>query len=171
MARKSPDENANGTRRDTRRDSGTVSNLVRAEVTTLRERAGARAERVAQQLRRQRDELLREQKDRAARELSSIGQAVRAAAERLHERKAHALAPYATVAAEGIESLARTIRRREPAELTQDLGRAARERPGTVIGVAFLAGVAIGRFIKAGLASAEDQAARGSPQQRRLRSQ
>ena len=154
MARRSPGENANGTRRHTRRGR-TVSGLVRAEVTTLHERAGARADRVARQLRQQRDELIREQKDRAARELAAIGQAVRAAAERLHE--SHALVPYATAVAESIEGLARTIRRRDAIELAEDLGRAARQRPGAVIGAAFLAGVAIGRFMKAGLAAPERQ--------------
>ncbi len=171
MARRSPHENANGTRRDTGRNarsSGSVSGLVRAVWSPLRPRAGARAELVARQLRRRRDELIREQKDRAARELATVGQAVRAAAERLHERRAHALAPYATAAAEGIEALARAIRRRDAAELAEDLRQAARRRPGAVIGAAFLAGVAVGRFVKAGLAPEQEQEP-PLPQQRKLR--
>jgi hypothetical protein len=169
MRHRPPDEHTNGARRDARR-GGTVSNLFRAEVSTLRERAGARAEQVARQLRERRDALIREQKHRAARELASIGQALRAAAERLHDRKAIALAPYLTAAAERVEGIARTVRHREPGELAQDLGRAARQQPGAVIGAAFLAGVAVGRFIKAGVAPEPARHGQRSPsQQRRLR--
>lgn len=171
MTRKSPDHNTNGTRRtDAAGTAGAVRGLVREEVASLRARAGSRAARVARQLREQRDELVRKQKERAARELASVGQAVRVAADHLHDRRLHALADYADSAADGLERVARLVRQREFSLLADDVARAARQRPGVALAAAFVAGLAIGRFIRAGLAEDEtsNESAQADAPRRRL---
>jgi hypothetical protein len=91
---------------------------------------------------------------RAAEELSHLGAAVRRAADKLHDQKSGGLAEYVDTAAEKIDSAATFLEERDLAELAQQVGQVARRNPAVVMGGLFLAGLAVGRFIKAGQAQA-----------------
>lgn len=127
-----------------------VSTLLREGLTTLRESAGARAGSTSEMIRAQGERLLRQRKSRAAEELASVGDAIRLAADKLHDRRIDSLAGYVDAAAARVDDLAELIRRRDLVELTRDLEELARRRPVAVVGGLFVAGLAAGRFIRAG---------------------
>jgi hypothetical protein len=132
---------------------------VRKNVSAIREQAGEQVSALTGALRDRGQSLLAEQKSLASAELAHLGAAVRSAADRLHNQRSEMLAKYVDTAAHGLDGVARYVEEVDLNDLGREIGRVARQRPALVVGGAFLAGLAIARFIKAG------QAVQGEPQQ------
>ncbi|HEV2294353.1 MAG TPA: hypothetical protein VGR35_10885 [Tepidisphaeraceae bacterium] len=113
------------------------------------EQAKGQAKQLTQQATEQGTAMLNDQKSRAADSLGGIGSALRRAAQTLHEEQDEQLAQYTDSLADGVESSARYLRERDCRDLLSDAGDLARRRPELVLGGAFVAGLALMRFLKA----------------------
>ncbi len=117
------------------------------------EQAKGQAKQLTQQLTQQASEqgthFFNEQKTRAADSLGGISAALRCAATTLQEEQDKNLATYADSLAGGVESCATYVRDADPRRLMSDAGAFARRRPEWVLGGAFIAGLALVRFLKA----------------------
>jgi len=117
------------------------------------EQATGQAKQLTQQLTQQATEqganMFNEQKSRAAQSLGGLGAAFRCAAGALRDEQDKNLATYADSFADGIESCASYLRDTDAKRLMADAGNLARRRPEWVLGGAFIAGLALVRFLKA----------------------
>lgn len=137
---------------------GTASEVkgeVKARVAEVKEEVKDRARGLKEEAR----EKVREVKDRAweegesrKAELSdrarSVTAALESAADELDERGETWLADRARVAATKVEDLTRYLDERDVERLMGDLEGTARSNPGTFVGGAFAAGMALGRFLR-----------------------
>jgi hypothetical protein len=87
------------------------------------------------------------QKDRAVNGLSSLVGALRDSGKQLKEKDS-GIASFTDGAANQLERLVEGLRTHDVQSIASDLGRFARRRPGVFVGAAFLAGVAVARFLK-----------------------
>lgn len=123
------------------------------KVTAAAGQAGAQVRDSAQQAagwaQRESAAAAARQKDWLGGELSHVGSALRAAADRLHETDDDGVARYAETAADQIESAAHYLRQRDIGGLVDDVESFARRSPELFLGGMFLAGLGISRFLKA----------------------
>lgn len=117
------------------------------------EQATGQVKQLTQQLTQQVSDqgvnLFNEQKSRAADSLGGISAALRRAGETLQDEQDKNLASYAQSLAGGVESSASYLRDSDVRGLMRDAGDFARRRPEWALGGAFLAGLALIRFLKA----------------------
>lgn len=111
--------------------------------------AKGQAKQLTQQATEQGTQMLNDQKSRAADSLGGIGSALRRAAQTLHEEQDENLARYTESLADGVDSGASYLRDHDFRSLLNDAGDIARRRPELVLGGAFIAGLALVRFLKA----------------------
>jgi hypothetical protein len=111
----------------------------------LKEKAGE----VAQQARDRGMTFLDDQKRRIVSELGSCSNAVRRAAERFEEESEMPIARYVTAAANQLDNVREHLKVSSLGELVDDAEDLARQRPELVLGGLFIAGFAVGRFLKA----------------------
>ena len=105
----------------------------------------------------QKSETLREQgnrfassgKDTAVKELSRMGTAFHAAADRLHEQNDY-FAGWADTAAERIDNASGYFSEKNPQEIVGDIQDFSRRNPYVTIGGMFIAGLALSRLLKSG---------------------
>jgi hypothetical protein len=123
------------------------------------------AQSAAEGLRRQGEGFISEKKSQAADELSTLGAAVRSAAEKLRDDDQAPVARYADMAADRLDDVARFIGDSDVGSLVRQVERAARRRPELFLGGMFLVGLGISRFLKASSRSDDDRDWRtqGSP--------
>jgi hypothetical protein len=119
----------------------------------MMEQARDQAKQLTQQLTQQAGEhgasMFNDQKSRVANSIGGVASTLRRAAETLHEEQDKNLANYTESLADGIESCAAYLRDADPRRLMADAGNFARRRPELVLGGAFIAGLALVRFLKA----------------------
>ncbi len=123
--------------------------VLRENLGELRERAGEQASVLSRGLKARGQNLIEEQKIRAATEIANIGAAVRRAADKLHDQKSDRLAKYVDTAAKQLDGVAKYVVENDLSDLVQEAERFARRRPAVIVGGAFLLGLAVGRFVKA----------------------
>jgi hypothetical protein len=87
--------------------------------------------------------------DVAASSLGDFAAAVRDAADRLNERDQGLAAKFVGQAADGLEQVANSISGASLDDMMGSVQRFARQNPAAFVGVAVLAGIALGRFAKA----------------------
>jgi len=137
-----------------------VSQVAHEAADAARE-AGERVQQsgaeAAQELRRRGVEAVDQQKAWAADELSHFSQAVRTAANQLHEEQDHRLADYAGIAADRLNEASDYLRTTDWRRLVDDAEDFGRRRPEMFLGGMFLAGMGIARFLKASRSRAEPQ--------------
>ena len=137
-----------------------VSDATRRTATQAKDAASrmvgqatGQAKQLTQQLTQQATEqganMFNEQKSRAAQSLGGLGAALRCAAGTLRDEQDKNLAVYTDSLADGIESCASYLRDSDARRLMSDAGNLARRRPEWVLGGAFIAGLALVRFLKA----------------------
>ena len=122
--------------------------VLRENLSELRERAGEQASALSQGLKIRGQNLIEEQKIRAATEIANLGAAVRRAADKLHDQRSDRLAKYVDTAAKQLDGMARYVVENDLGDLVQEAERFARRRPAVIVGGAFLLGLAVGRFVK-----------------------
>ncbi|NUP11549.1 MAG: hypothetical protein HOW73_36350 [Polyangiaceae bacterium] len=131
---------------------GTQSGLVGAAKET--------ATNVASEARDQMKSRVGVQKDRAARDLRSVADALRSGKDELSD-DARFVGEYANKAAEGIQQLSRYLQKRTIGELIDDVEGFARREPALFFGGAIALGVIAGRFLKSSAGSTGDIGSRG----------
>jgi len=113
---------------------------------------------VVSQVQQQAGTQINRQKDTAASELSTVGNAVRRFGETLNAEGqgpiARFAAQYGEKAADGIDRFARYLREQDPQRLLNDVQNLGRRQPALMIGGAFLLGFAGARIIKSSMEAA-----------------
>lgn len=89
------------------------------------------------------------QKDWVGEEVQHVGNAIRSAANHLHETEDDRVADYVEMAADQLDCTANYLRKRDVGGLVDDLGGFARRRPDVFLGGMLVAGLGISRFLKA----------------------
>lgn len=147
--------------------SASVSDATRRTATQAKDAAGrvveqakGQAKQLTQQLKQQVSDqganMFDEQKTRAADSLGGIVSGLRCAEGALNEEQDKNLASYAGSLADGVESCATYLRDVDARGLMNDAGRFTRRRPELVLGGAFVAGIALIRFLKASRSDTAD---------------
>lgn len=120
---------------------------------------GERAREKADELRRQAEQqahgmreralsAVDQQKDVAAQRIEGVAHALRSVSDQLRERGQPTIAEYSRHLAEGLESMAGSLSRRNIDDLVGGIENFARQRPIAFVGGAMVAGFAIARFMK-----------------------
>jgi hypothetical protein len=89
-----------------------------------------------------------QQKDAAAGRIEGVAQALRSASDDLEQRGQPMVAQYSRQVAEGLESMANWVSRRNIDDLVGGVEDFARQRPVAFMGGAMVAGFALARFMK-----------------------
>lgn len=133
-----------------------LSDRIREKGSELRQQAEDAAEGMRDRARSAVDQ----QKDAAAGRIEGVAQALRSASDDLEQRGQPMVAQYSRQVAEGLESMANWVSRRNIDDLVGGVEDFARQRPVAFMGGAMVAGFALARFMKSSSAR-RDQAGRG----------
>jgi hypothetical protein len=158
------------------RPLGTDAGHTDSPTETAKEQAenlGERVTETAGELKRQAEGATRDIRDRAfsaadegknaaAKRMESVAHAFRVASNDLRDQGQPMVAEYSGHIAEGLESMAQSLGRRNVDELVEGIEDLARQRPVAFMGGAVMAGFALARFMKS-------SAARRAPQTRSSR--
>ena len=133
--------------------SGTEAAQEKSEHLTdrAREKAGdlkRQAEETAHGMRDRARSMADQQKHAAAGRVEGVAHALRRASDDLREQGQPMIAEYSRYAAEGLESMAQSIDRRDVDDFVEGVENFARERPVAFLGGAMVAGFALARFMK-----------------------
>jgi hypothetical protein len=147
-----PSERLSGTGTNQAR-SGTEAAQEQGEHLTdrAREKAGElkrQAEEAAHGMRERARSIADEQKHAAAGRVEGIARALRTASDDLREQGQPMIADYSRYAAEGLESMAQSLERRDVDDFVEGVENFARQRPVAFLGGAMVAGFALARFMK-----------------------
>jgi hypothetical protein len=106
------------------------------------------AEEVAHGLRERARSMADREKHAAVGRVEGVAHALRTASDELREQGQPMIAEYSQYAAEGLESMARSLDRRDLDDFVEGVEQFARERPIAFLGGAMVAGFALARFMK-----------------------
>lgn len=132
-----------------RDQAGQAAETARAQFGAAADQARVATADVARRAKEEAQSFVARQKDAAATEISHISEAVRRAADKLHEEEDHNIASYAEAAASRAQGAAEYLKQHEVNDLLADIQTMAQRHPAAVCGGMFAAGVAIARFLKA----------------------
>jgi hypothetical protein len=133
-----------------------VTERIKEKAGELKQQAKETAHDVGQRARSAVDE----QKHAAVGQVEGIAHALRTASDELRDQGQPMVAEYSRYAAEGLESMAQSLDRREVGEFVENIEQFARERPVVFIGGAMVAGFALARFMKSSSARHDRRADR-----------
>jgi hypothetical protein len=122
---------------------------VKETVREAKDKFKAKTKEMATQARERGEEYVRENKERAAERIGSVGKSIRQTADRLEEEKDPNIAHYTRLVADKLEGAANYIRQRDLGQLKRDGEDLARQHPAVFFGGMFVAGLAAARFLKA----------------------
>jgi hypothetical protein len=125
-----------------------AAGAVKDEVQRLANDARQGTTQVAERAKEQVASTATESKEEAAQRLGNLASAFRDAGQQLDTGDAAFFGRYAGVAADELEKLSAWLRNRDMRDLVRDTETFARRHPDLFIGGAFVAGMAISRFLK-----------------------
>lgn len=131
-----PDESRSGEK--TRETGGRVGEKAREAGETAKVKGKSKAY-----------EFIGNGKHRAANSLESTAQALYRMGDQLRENNQEGMSRYADQASSQIQSISDYLYDHEPDDIMRDVQDAARRQPWITIGGAFIAGLAVARFLKA----------------------
>lgn len=132
------------------RQHGSNGSALADGVAALREQAATQARTLLDRAKAGGQEVLNVRRLYVAEELSTLGGAVRRAADTLHDRSRSAgLAEYADSVADRLDDAARYLERADVEDLVADAQDLVATQPAVFLTSMFLAGVAVARFVKA----------------------
>jgi hypothetical protein len=105
-----------------------------------------------------------QQKETVTTALGDFAQAIRAAGDQLCEKDQTMAARLVTQAAEGLETLSRSVSEKRPEDMLNSIRDFGRSNPTAFVAGAVLAGIALGRFARASSEHDHDQSAGASMQ-------
>ena len=117
----------------------------------IKEKAGElkqQAKETAHDVRQRARSAVDEQKHVAVGRVEGIAHALRTASDELRDQGQPMVAEYSRYAAEGLESMAQSLDRRDVGDVVQSVEQFARERPVAFLSGAMVAGFALARFMK-----------------------
>lgn len=123
---------------------------ITEEAKALKQQAVEKAEELTRRVQRESDRFLKEQKSRAAQRVERIGSVMHQAAQVLERGDVGKVAEYVDMAALGATAASKYLDEREVDELVDDVSDVVRRHPLATFGVMMIAGLAVGRFVKAG---------------------
>lgn len=141
--------------------SGATSSVNQAKQQAGR--AAEEAQRKTGQLAQQVKPQAESQKDRAADQLHTVAEAVRAAGQHLHQQDRGGMAKYADQGAERLDRVSGQLRDRDVNQLLHDVERMARRKPELFLGGAVLLGFLGARFLKSSGEQARQSQTHGYP--------
>jgi hypothetical protein len=138
---------------DTLRDkaeemSGRVKDHVTRQVKQQAGELKRQAKAAADDMRSRAGSVVDQQKHAAAGRVEGIAHALRAASDQLREQGQPMVAEYSRYAAEGLETMAQSLDRRDVGDFVEGVEQFARERPVVFLSGAMVAGFALARFMK-----------------------
>jgi hypothetical protein len=168
---KSPSDSAyktSGAQRASSGASGSATEALRSTAEQVTEQVKEKAGELKQQAKETADEvrdrarsLADQQKHAAVGRVEGIAHALRTASDELRDQGQPMVAEYSRYAAEGLESMARSLDRREVGDFVGGVEQFARERPVAFLGGAMVAGFALARFMKSSSARRDQVTDRG----------
>jgi hypothetical protein len=132
-----------------------------------KEKAGdlkRQAERAADDMRHRARSAAMDQKNVAASRIEGIAHALRTASDDLQTQGQPTVAEYSRYVAEGLESMAESLGRRDVDDLVGSVEDFARARPVAFLGGAVVAGFALARFMKSSSARRYERATASRPE-------
>jgi hypothetical protein len=143
---------AGGAERASSNAGGSATETLRSTAEQVTEqvkaKAGELAKDTADEVRDRARSLADQQKHAAVGRVEGIAHALRTASDELRDQGQPMVAEYSRYAAEGLESMARSLDRREVGDFVGGIEQFARERPVAFLGGAMVAGFALARFMK-----------------------
>ena len=133
----------------TRRAAAQAKDKAGQLVGQATEQAKQLTQQLTQQATEQGATMFNEQKSKAAQSLGGVASALRCAATSLHDEHDKHLGALTDSLADNVENAAAYLRDADPRQLMSAAGDFARRRPEWVLGGAFIAGLALVRFLKA----------------------
>lgn len=134
-----------------------VSDRVREEARSIRDQVADKAGEMTELIKDEANKLVDEQKSRAAEKIEKVGSVIRKTGSILKAGKAGGIAQYVDMAAETTEQASKYLEDSDLNQIAHDLADVIRRHPVAFYGSMLLAGVALGRFVKAGAESDESQ--------------
>jgi hypothetical protein len=162
---------ASGAQRATSDAGGSATETLRSTAEQVKEQVTEQVKEKAGEFKRQAKETANEVRDRARSladqqkqaavgRVEGIAHALRTASDELRDQGQPMVAEYSRYAAEGLESMARSLDRREVGDFVDGIEQFARERPVAFLGGAMVAGFALARFMKSSSARRDQGADR-----------
>lgn len=134
---------------EARTRAGELTDSIRRTTQSLAGEAAQKAGKVTRVVKDGANELVSEQKERAAARVERLGSAIGQAARVLRAGRIDKPAEYAEAAAGGVEGAARYLRESDLPKILDDVAELAREYPTLFLGGMFVAGLGVARFVKA----------------------
>ena len=150
MAKRSAAGAANGDLEHLKDVASAVTDLMKIGIRVARKEMTARVTKVTQQIKDEAARLANDQKEWAASEIGSLSSAVHEAARELHDNQIDMLADYVDAAAQRFDDAARYLEDNDLTELVGGMAEVVRRHPAAFVGGFLVAGILLGRFIKAG---------------------
>ena len=145
MGRSAPSSDASGSATEALRSTAEqVTERIKEKAGELKQQAKETAHEMRDRARSAADQ----QKHAAVGRVEGIAHALRTASDELRDQGQPIVAEYSRYAAEGLESMAQSLDRREVGDFVNGIEQFARERPVAFIGGAMVAGFALARFMK-----------------------
>ena len=160
--RSDPTDTAPGEQGASTGASGSETAAVRSEAEGVTERVKDKAselkrqaEETANDMRNRARSVVDQQKHAAVGRVEGIAHALRTASGELRDQGQPMVAEYSRYAAEGLESMAQSLDRRDVGDFVESVEQFARERPVAFLSGAMVAGFALARFMKSSSARRE----------------
>lgn len=118
---------------------------IRAKARNVKDEARVRAEEARAQVRN----FTNDRKEIVCREINGIASALRSTSEQLRDQDQERAGHYTEMIGDQAERVARFLEDHDADELTHEVETVARQRPLIFLGGCFVAGLALGRFLKA----------------------
>ena len=135
--------------------SGSETAAVRSKSEGVTERVKEKAselkrqaEETANDMRDRARSVVDQQKHAAVGRVEGVAHALRTASDELRDQGQPMVAEYSRYAAEGLESMAQSLDRRDVGDFVQSVEQFARDRPVAFLSGAMIAGFALARFMK-----------------------
>lgn len=108
------------------------------------------ANRLSRELKFQARSILLEQRDRAARQLSALADALKDAGNKLRENRSQSVADMTETGAGKVEQFSNYLRESDPNRMVRQVEDFARRQPAVFVSTLFVAGVLLGQLLSSG---------------------
>ncbi len=142
--------NSSGVIDQVREQAAEVTTLVRSGARAAGKQASRKLSEMTRSLKDEAQRMVDEQKDWAAAEIETVSNAIHEAARKLQDGQIDFIAEYVDSAAERLEAISKYLEAHDVGEMLEGVTDVVRRHPMAFIGGFLLAGIALGRFVKAG---------------------
>jgi len=148
--RRDMESTARGAKQELKSEAREMEEDVKASAREAKQEVKERARDVKDDVQERALNAAERRKGSLAESVNALASALEAAASRLDEQQERRLAGWTRDASSRVERMAGYLRENDMQGLTRDLRSTARENPAAFVGTSFAAGLAAGRFLRAG---------------------